>query len=101
MDFEFLSTTLKKLKRFFAAYCEIIDSNIVQYLGEELEALDLSGNFITTFSPHAFQRFTILKYLNLSHTFLHHFDLSTLQYQKKLSIKMFISFFLYRITKSR
>lgn len=87
VNFRTLSDTLIKLHSFEAANCGLKDPlNVVQYFGQALEKLSLSGNRIDggRINEDAFQALNNLNHLNLSATELQKFDFKTIVRQEWL-----------------
>lgn len=59
-------------------------TKLLQFLGESLESLDVSSNFIGPLNVQTFEKLTNLKILNLSRTNLSNFGFETFYHQKKL-----------------
>lgn len=86
-NFSILSATLGNLSWFEAANCHIENAlDVVQQFGPSILKIDLSGNFVGRVNSTAFDRFTNLIYLILSHTNLTDFDLATFEHNDNLEL---------------
>lgn len=88
-DFRTLSDTLIKLRSLNVANCELkMPLNILQYFGQALNELNLSGNrigdAIDQINACPFQTLTNLIHLNLSATDLHQFNFQIIDRQEWL-----------------
>ncbi|XP_055309096.1 chaoptin-like, partial [Sitodiplosis mosellana] len=64
---------------------------IIDWLGNSVETLDVSSNFVGKLNVHTFEKFTNLQQLNLSRTNLSNFGFATFYHQKNLRI-FYLSF---------
>lgn len=86
IDFKLLSSTLNKSKVFLASNCNIKNVlTLTQQLGEDLEVLDLSGNFLGDLSEITFKTLINLENLYLDNAYISKMDWNTLQRQIKLT----------------
>lgn len=88
LDFGILASTMSRLKRFYAANCQLTNAtNIIRYFSEQhLLELDLSGNDFAAeiFTVDTFKRLTKLQYLHLNDANLQTFHFDWLQFNHEL-----------------
>lgn len=76
-NFTILTTTLNRLRYFYASHCRIKNiSEIIELLGRSLKGLDLSGNVIGTLNAQLFKQFDYLQVLNLRNAHILNIDCS-------------------------
>lgn len=81
-----LNTTLTQLKVIFVAGNSLVNIHeIIEHLGPNLEALDVSQNFVGTLNTTTFERFSKLWNLKLSQTNLSAFDFNPFENLTKLA----------------
>lgn len=86
IDFKVLSSTLNKSKVLLASNCNIKNAlTLTQQLGEDLEVLDLSGNFLGDLNAATFSTLINLENLYLDNAYISNIDWNTLQRQIKLT----------------
>lgn len=84
-NFESPSTVFKRLHRFYASDCKIINaSKLFNLFGSPLSHLDLSGNNLEVIEANAFENIESLHILNLSRTNLLSFDFTVIAHQIEL-----------------
>lgn len=83
-DFELISTIFEKLEFFAAMDCHIQNiPKLLGYLSENLQELDLSGNFIGAVNATTFNRFNF-EFLLLRRSNLSNFNFDTLKHHTRL-----------------
>ncbi|XP_031635436.1 chaoptin-like [Contarinia nasturtii] len=86
VDITMSSTLFSKLKRFYAAYCNIENTpKLINQLGSTIRFLDLSGNFIGEWNAKMFKNLKELRYINLSNTSLSFIDANVFENHPKIN----------------
>lgn len=81
VNFTGMADNLHRLTHFYASHCRIRNvADVIRYLGDGIEELDVSGNYVNHLSTDLFASFTRLRVLNMSNTNIKHFAADTIQY---------------------